>query len=140
MFGFGGDGVPGEAYQVVDGALDALPGDALGLHAPSPVREAETLSVTLSGPPGTEVLLLAGLDSAQLSIGAVHGPLLTGVPTLILPLGALPAGGTLELHATVPELGAGVQAVSWTLQPISREGGEYFAGPGSTLLLLDGGI
>jgi hypothetical protein len=139
LFG-GGDGVDGQPVATLAGGTQVQPGTAVTLDAPSPLREGETLAVSVSGPAGLPLILLAGAGSGVLSIGAVSGPLLTGVPQLILPVGAVPAGGTLTLQATVPELGPGVQALSWTLQVVTVQAGQRIAGPATSLLLLDGSI
>ncbi len=140
FLGIGGDGVPGQAVHVLSGTAQSLDGTAVTLSVPSPLREQELLTVTLSGPPGTPAILIASPDSGVLTIGAVSGPLLTGVPLLVVPLGALPPSGSLTLKARVPELGAAVQAFSWTLQAITIEGGQRIAGPATSLLLLDAAL
>ncbi|HEX5011279.1 MAG TPA: hypothetical protein VFY71_12850 [Planctomycetota bacterium] len=134
------DGAPGFGVQVSSGAVQELSGTPIQLHVASPVREQQVLTASVSGPAGLPVILLASPTFGKLSLVAVSGPLLTGIPQLVLPLGPLPASGTLSLQAAVPELGAGLQFASWTLQVISIEGGQRIAGPATSLLLLDSGL
>jgi hypothetical protein len=134
------DGAPGFGVEVWSGAVQELPGTPVQLHVPSPVREQQVLTASVSGPPGLPVILLAGPEFGALSLAAVSGPLLTGIPQLVLPLGPLPASGTLTLQAAVPELGAGLQFASWTLQVVTIENGQHIAGPATSVLLLDSSI
>ncbi len=97
----------GQAVHALSGAAQSLDGTAVTLSVPSPVSEQPLLTVTLSEPPGAPVMLIASPRSGMLTIGAVSGPLLTGV-----------------------------QALSWTLQVITVEGGQRIAGPATSLLLL----
>lgn len=140
IWGGGGDGADGAAVTASGATATTLAATPVDLLTDAPVREGETLQVTVQGAPGTPVLLLAAPFSGHVDIGAVDGPLLVGFPALLVALGPLPAGGSLTLSSPVPELGPGVEAAAVTLQALGGAPGGLLAGGASTLVLLDGGL
>lgn len=140
VFGGGGDGVDGAALALQDGTSEVAGPAPVGLEAGSPVREGQSLQLTLQGAPGTPVLLLAAPASGHVSIGAVDGPLLTAFPALLVALGGLPGSGSLVLGSTVPDLGPGVESLVVTVQAVSGTPGALLAGGASTVVLLDAGF
>jgi hypothetical protein len=110
------NGVDGPAST---GVVDPVPGTRRALHAPGVVREGDSLSLLVDGVPGERVVLFLGPPRSQ-----GYAPQYFGVPHLgsvlrRLPLGTIPASGTLAASLPVPELGAGVESAPTTFQALA---------------------
>lgn len=97
-----------------------LPGAQRTLTANSPVREGQTLALSLAAPQGEFALLLLGAPAATatgiLAWNTWNAPLLLSASASLFSLGFVPASGPLDLGITVGELG--VEAVSVFAQPV----------------------
>lgn len=102
----------------VAGASSAtlLPGRALLLDVASSKVEGDSVQARITGEPGTAMLLLAGNAATPAVLPGIAGELLVGPPLFAVPLGALPASGTLDVAGTLGPLPAGVDAASIALQ------------------------
>lgn len=137
----GGPGTPAGDAQLLDGrsSVLALPGAALALSSVSPVREGEALSLTLQGPPGQPVWLALSIAPGWQPTGNGHFVLAVGAPVQLVPLGSIGPDGVLSLSATVPSLGASLQALEVFLQVLHVEAGSGLkvCGPATVVTLLD---
>jgi len=116
-----------------------LPGSARVVRGSSPVREGETLTITLEGGPGDTVLLLWSLEQGYELLPGLNGVLLLGAPISVVPATfVLPPSGVLPLSATVPELGGGVEGVPLFVSAgFVDAAGTRLLGSGTAVLLLD---
>jgi hypothetical protein len=135
-------GSPPPPVVVQSGATATLAGHGPELDTNSPVREGQLVSVTIAGAPGSAALLAFSLGSGVHALPPLSGTLGLAVPLNVLPLGALPGGGSLLLQATVPELGAGLEGVAVYLQAAAFDAGvgHMVLGQPTALTLLDGSI
>ena len=118
MFGQGQDGVDGQPVDVLSGGALELPGTAAGLQVASPVREGESVQMVVDGPPGAFATLLLSSAPGLAPVGKVVGPITVALPTLLIPLGAIPAGGSLAVHAHLPNLPASLLSIEAFLQAV----------------------
>lgn len=85
----------------------------------SPVRDDESLQVTVDGEPGDLVRVYLSITPG---VGLTHPlldvPLLLHRPWIRLSLGTLPASGTLSMSVPLGDLGPGVQAVPLYIQAV----------------------
>lgn len=118
--------------------ITTLPGAARVLHAPTHAHEQTPIPLELAGTPGELVWLRIGPDpSWQLSI-AQSGVQLFAPSARRALLGVVPGSGVLSTSIQFPDLGAGVEAQTWHLQPIFRDGsGQTRLGSGAVLVVLD---
>jgi hypothetical protein len=89
-----------------------LPGTARKSQLPGVLREQQSLSATFLGLPGDRVWLL-GAPSARFYMDLnYHGVFLAKVSPFLtlIPLGTIPASGTLQVQRNIGELGAGIDA------------------------------
>lgn len=88
-------GAAGEDVDQDGGTVLALPGAARRLETSTPVREGESVLLWASGAPGEVVV--AGLAAAQgdIPLDAFGGTLVIDPSFVLLPLGVVPASGTL---------------------------------------------
>lgn len=100
-----GAGSPGQPYT---GPVDFVNGQGRSLFAPSLVQSPALLSVELQGLPGELVYLL--VSSALDPLPTAAGVLLAPAPALV-PLGALPPGGSLPLALPLPGLPPGLEHI-----------------------------
>jgi hypothetical protein len=141
FFGSAGDGVNGQAVNVIDGEFDAGAGHLDVLSGNSPVREGQALAVSVSGAAGAPFALLISPQPALFHVSAIEGALLAQPPFTTLLLGPLPAAGQLTLSGLVPELGPVVEGLPLVLQLVSHAApSTWVAGPASAVLLLDGSL
>lgn len=136
----GGSGVPGGESTVLDtgSLLTQLGGLSVDLDAPSPVREQESWTMTVSGAPGDSAWVLLGFTPAWLPLSPTKGVLTLSAPLVFLPLGTLDASGMATLATVIPELG--FDAVPLQLQAAAVPaggGGAFVLGERSLVTLLD---
>lgn len=79
-----------------------------GFKASSPVREQQSLQLTFKDAVGSSVFVLLSANTSSALTPQFSGALQLAVPLLVTGLGAIPAGGTLNLPIVVPSLPAGV--------------------------------
>jgi hypothetical protein len=138
-FSFCGPGNPGLPTEVLGGFADLDLAAAVFRFEAAPVaREGGAIDFTLTGTPGEPVILMFGFAPQPIWLAVIKAPLLPEVATFVaIPLGNLPASGTLSLPAVVPELGPGIQFVRWfaqVLAPSTIEGPLGGYGQAQTLL------
>jgi len=139
---FGVPGDPGEPF-VLAGPVIEFDGSAHALLSSKvAVREGETFTLSVSGAPGDLASLVASLAPGKVPLKSLGGVLTLELPLLLapLPIGAIPASGTLEIPVTLPELGPGAEAVPLFLQGVVAEAVETRLASPLTLVLLDAGI
>ena len=129
-----------DAPAVVDasGGAAFFPGSARTGSVQSPVLSGTPATLTFDGLGGDLVFLVASpiLGGA---VPILSGPIAlhVGVPFLLLPLGTVPASGSLTVPLSAPSLPPGVESAHWFLQSAGLAGGMTFdAGP-SILTVLD---
>lgn len=102
------------------GTPTPVPGFAKGFGIPKALREGTAASMLLAGQPGDLPLLLVAPAPAFLGSPLWKGILLVdpGALAAPVPLGAIPAGGTLSVPFALPLLPAGLDAVGVHLQAL----------------------
>jgi hypothetical protein len=129
---------PGKKVSGQTGAVSILPGEAAKFGMESPRRHGETLTLTFEGPPFSQAWLL---KSAIPSLGFLPqhgGALLIDLGTAsLLPMGGVPASGTLVLPVTIPSLPAFPIVTLYGQGVFIEPGGAARLGSGSHALLLD---
>ncbi|MEM7305478.1 MAG: right-handed parallel beta-helix repeat-containing protein [Planctomycetota bacterium] len=100
-----GDGEPGAALDGPPLGVEQLAGTARSFTASAPVVEGTSIGLTFTGEPGDEVVLLIGVEPTP---AVYYRPFASvqhlAVPFAGLPLGAVPAGGVLQVDLPIPEL------------------------------------
>lgn len=130
--------IPGAPIVGPGAQTSTLP--ARHMSATIPVRELQTMSLTLQGQPGDRVELVVAPRLRFLLMPAFQGVSLLRLarPQLVQQLGTIGAGGTLTTSWSIPDLGPGVQNQQWFLQAIfTSTSGEVSYGPPATQVLLD---
>lgn len=126
------------------GDLLTLPGAHRTLAVNSPVREGETLSLSLGGAPGEFALLLLGAPAATLTGPAAwsawNAPLLLSANASAFVLGAVPASGALELSFPVAELGVDALTVAAQSAFLDFGAGGVRIGPTASVALIDAAL
>ncbi len=129
-------GTPG-AFATLSGAARTL---ACSLD---PVREGQTLAVTLTGEPGDTAFLVVSTQAQHAYHANLHGVQVAAAPFLTqLGMGSIPAGGSVSVNlpvplATVPYRSATV----WYLQGVTLSAsGEVFLSNPIDLLVLDSSL
>jgi hypothetical protein len=132
------DGLEGRPTNVLDGDLIIWPQAVGRFSVTSPEREGETIDLLASGLPGDAVWVLASLLPVQLVKPAYEGSLLVGPPLLVqVPIGAIPATGSLQLGVPAPSLPAALDSLNLFMQAVVNREGAWLFGPASTLTLVD---
>ena len=126
---------------IIAGTVENLPGTARSFSGGSPAVEGANVNVHLEGEPGDAVLLHVQVDAAPglfLSKFAValHLPL----PFAVVPLGAIPASGALDLPIQVPPLFPGVDSFRFVGQALFVGATGFFEGGPSMVLLIDSAL
>ena len=131
----GDDGV---AIQHADGVVGSLPGDARSFSVPSPLREGQSTTMTVTGTPGEAILLLvsAGQDAAYTP--GFSGVVLTAAPIVFLDGGSVPGSGTASLPLNFTSLASPAEGVQVYVQALLLGGAGIFLASGGALTLLDG--
>ncbi len=119
--GPGGGGGPGAAGPASTNPLNSIAGTPLQLVAPTRVRAAQPLPITVTGNPGDVVLLGRSFQTRWLPAYAMKGVLLTGPSGRRVPLGVIPATGTVSLSVPTGLLPVGVLVQQWYLQVFARD-------------------
>lgn len=111
-----------------------LQGESRGLQLNAPVREGETLHLSLLGEAGDAALVLASFEAGFVPLS--YGTLALA-PTIVAVIGALPPSGDLAIDSVVPELGPGVEGLILVAQPLFQPagGGKVLGAPSATVLL-----
>ena len=117
-FAGGEDGADGEPVADLSGSVLELSGVAAGLQVAGPVREGEDVELAVEGTPGAFVTLLLSFAPGLQPVGKVVGPIQVALPTLMLSIGVLPAGGELVVHANLPNLPASLLSIQAFLQAV----------------------
>ena len=117
-FAGGQDGADGEPVAAPSGSVLELSGVAAGLQVAGPVREGEDVELAVEGTPGAFVTLLLSFAPGLQPVGKVVGPIQVALPTLMLSIGVLPAGGELVVHANLPNLPASLLSIQAFLQAV----------------------
>jgi len=133
------DGVDAPASQVLAGSLHVVPGVAPTFRADSPVDAGAVGGVHVEGTPGDVVFLL--VDDAAGAAGPAFGLLgalqVSSTSAALVPLGALPASGALDLPLALPGLPPGVESVRFVGQALFVGPGGVTDGGASMLLVTD---
>jgi hypothetical protein len=119
---------------------ETYPAGYRSLELNTPVREAGTLTVSVTGEVGDTVLLFAGLSGAQYPFAKFQGVFLLDFPLVIesVPVGVIPGSGSLDIPLVIPELGPGLEAVDVHVQIVVDDGAGVLIGPAQVTTLLDG--
>jgi hypothetical protein len=137
-YGSGGAGPTGPLF--VGGAPIALAGPARQLIV-SPVIQADLSlwSISYTGAPGEQALLLSSLEPAHVLAPAFHGAWLVRRAQLlpIQPLGITGATGSLATSLATGDLPAGTLYRKLCVQTAARNSGSAWLGSQASLLLLD---
>jgi hypothetical protein len=118
----------------------ALAGTAKGYEVSSPVREDELVTATFRGQPGDRVWLQHSPRPAPGSAAAWRdGELLLATPLQTIPIGTIPASGTLVLQVAAPPLGSGAEGAVYFSQALVKDAltGRFVASAPSALVVLD---
>jgi hypothetical protein len=96
-----------------------LPGTSKHMISPTPVRESTTFQVTFAGAPGDNVALVVAQDADHILKLAWKGVFLVEPehPLLSIPIGAIPASGTLTVNGSALDLG-GLPSKLLHVQPV----------------------
>lgn len=132
-------------------ALSIDPGNTLIDHASasvslgsnSPVRSADTIELTLDGPPGDLATLWFSAAPGWEPLLGKEGVFQLGFPLALntaLLLGSFPADGALSLSLTAPALPAGLEAMSVFAQSVTISPTLQVRVNGSTVVLLLHGV
>jgi len=136
------DGVDGIDLNGPPASFETLTGTAHEFEITSPVRESENVTITYTGAPG-DLAFLAVSDSLRpgFYLPARQSVLHMGPFLQILSLGPLPASGTRQLNILVPDLGTGVEALTFVCQMALLDSGGALSltGP-SSVIYLDQGL
>lgn len=97
-------------------AVTSLTGHPLLVDVAAIQVEGGSVHARITGEPGTRTVLLAGPAAIPASLPGVAGELLVAAPMLVVPLGSMPANGTLAVDGMLRSMPAGVEAASFTLQ------------------------
>ncbi len=139
--GSGGAGGCAPAAAGPDGAASNAPVVAAGgLHrafdVPVPVREGESVVVTLSGQPGDLAAVLWSLAPGSATAAGLSGRLLLDSPLRLLIVGPVPASGELEMPVVFPSF-VGESARVFTQAIVQTASGTLALGEPATLVILD---
>ena len=114
----GGDGLNGQPVEIVSGGVLDLPGSATALRVASPVREGQDVHLAIDGAAGAFATVLLSSAPGLQPMGKVVGPVQVGLPALLVPIGAIPAGGELLVHSNLPNLPASLLSIEVFLQAV----------------------
>lgn len=128
-------GVPGVPVVQLGGSLLPVPGKARSLTVESPLLGGQGGSIEVGGLPGDSAFLLVSLLPIQTLVPAYSGNLLVGGASFLVPLGTIPASGSLSASFSAPSLGAGTQFAGAYVQVVTQ-GIDVRLGEGSTALIL----
>ncbi len=132
------DGQPGVPLEGV--TVQSVPGLHRVLTLPVPLRESEPFTGSVAAAPGEFAALLWSTSPDHVEVPDLPGQLLVslGPPVHLRLLGFVPAGGTLDVPTSLPELGPGVESLRLFLQPLVQDaGGALHLGQPITLVGLD---
>lgn len=132
------DGVDGPDTVVTAGALDRVTDPLRSMAGSSPVRDGETLTVSLAGEPGdlaVSFFSIAQVGAVFLAPTVALGPGFIGAPFELQGLGVLDATGEAELSVPTGGLITGFQGVPLYNQAVYFDAG-LFARIGSPTLIL----
>lgn len=137
--GLQGFGSPGVQQWIEAGSVTSLGAPWRSMSASSPAREGDLSAVAITATPGDQAFLWASLNPSHLPLIGKQGVFLLGLPALLtqLPLGAVPAAGSLSTPLLIPELGPGIEGISVHLQLVVIGDSTALIGPLSTLTLID---
>jgi hypothetical protein len=137
----GGNGSPGQTSSYSgNGESIHFTGGATRFTVDSPVRELQTVTLSIDSLPGDVVWTWLSLDATQVILPKYQGELLVGSPFASLLLGVVGANGKLGLQGQLPELGPGLDGVAVPLQSFVNRQGAWLLGPVSILVGLDGSL
>ncbi len=135
------DGTDGaEVFVAAGPGPVSIAGTTRSLSGNSPVREGQTLTLSLTGAPDDVAFLLYSVGQEHAFVPGFNGALLLASPFTVVP-SSLPLGpaGALDLPVTVPELGAGIEALTIHLAALHfPTGGGKIMGSSTAVTLLDG--
>lgn len=115
----GSGGAAGPGLALLDGIHTSVSGPVATLVATSPVRENDTVTVTVTGTPGDGVVLLVAANSRQIDLGTI------------------PASGTIVATFSAGTVPSPLEYVNVYLQALVTSGGTTITGPGSAVSVLD---
>jgi hypothetical protein len=133
-------GATGPSSVIAAGAtLNTLPGHSSVYTVEAVVREGDPMTLSIKGSPGEFVWLVVGFGDLpmMLPMPGFQGVFMAGLPWLPIPLGTVPAGGTLNLPSSTPELPAGLDFVGLTTQVILGTSGSWVLGSPRMTWVLD---
>ncbi len=137
------NGSPGGGYASGSSAgipqIEVMPGTARSMSPIACASEGGALHVSFRGLPGDRTYLGISTGSSYAYVPSLHGPLLVlDLPLRAKFIGVLDAGGFLETHLPVTELGPGVQAIVRQAQGIlvGANGSKWLTGS-SPMVRLD---
>lgn len=137
----GFNGSPGPAVASQGGALVPLAGSARGMTVPSPFREDETVTATFTGTPGEVVALVFNTQAVFAYDAAISGALLVLIePNMVQVLGVVPGSGSLDVAFELGDLGPGLEAFAFLLQPVFLGGLAVAVGAPATAIALDAAL
>ncbi len=135
----GGPGAPsGVEFDAAPGAaVNSLTGTPVFVNAASPVREQESWSLQVDGPPGETAWALLGAPAwAPLPSGQ---GIVTTTALTIVPLGVFDGAGSLSIGATIPTLG--FDALAFRIQVfVPLAGAPLTVGEGTNVVFLGPGF
>ncbi|MBM3976799.1 MAG: hypothetical protein FJ299_07395 [Planctomycetes bacterium] len=131
------DGVPFEGT----GQILPLPGARRSFTTNAPVREGQSLALSFGGSPGEYALAALGAPdqtaTGLLAWNSWKAPLLVEAGALLVPVGTLPAGGTLALALPIGELGVDAFTLHAQSVFVDLAAQSVRAGPVAQITLLD---
>ena len=139
----GEDGADGhDILLLAGGSSTELHSTVRSLQASSPQREGQTVTLTVKGEPGDLVAAWIAPAAEWQLLAAHFGVLLIdrSGASAALPLGVLPASGTLQAGFEVPELPPGIDDVTLFVQGLFASQGQARLGSASVVVLLDAGF
>ena len=131
------DGVDGDPILIIAGIHTLLPGESRSLTLQSNAREQLSLSLDMHGQAGDSVFGLVSASSDCVYLPTHQGVLTPTLPAILVPLGVLPALGSAQLLAAIPNLGSGIQDVRIFMQcaHVGPTGAIQLGAPSTTVLL-----
>lgn len=140
--GLGGGGCPpgmdGVEFDIsAPGTMTASQTDGSKLVIPNLRREGEAFDVVFEGTPGTTVALIVADELQARDFGPSIGVLVPQAPYGVVPLGVVPADGTLVVPMTAPPLAPGEETRRWIYQGLVMQPGSRYLSNPAALVVID---
>ena len=102
-------------------------------------RSGETVDYTIDGQPGDILALAFAVDAEAFFFPVLNASLVVGYQFIGIPVGALPASGTLTISTTVPIYPPGIDVERYYVQSLGlRNNGTLVGGSSRAITLLAG--